>query len=109
MLDSAGHEGLCDGSAGFVYKGHLIKQEDSELGSSHNRQGQRHGQNLWRPREEYDPVGGRGLPGEGPAQTDHALSGALGVPESRVHIGSAPHTLGLGQSSPNSELCSYYT
>lgn len=42
---------------------HLTKQED-RLGSSHNGQGQRHGQRLWRPGEECDSVGGQGTPGE---------------------------------------------
>lgn len=35
LLDSAGHQGLCDGPAAFVcWAGHLTKQEDSELGKA---------------------------------------------------------------------------
>lgn len=47
----------------FVYKGHLTKQEDSELGSSHNGQGQRvHGVRAFGGQGGGGPSSGQGTP-----------------------------------------------
>lgn len=83
-------------------------QEDSELGSTHNGQDRGRGQSPRSPGEVSDPVAGRASPERARLRPTTAQRRALGVPQVRVHIGSALHTLGLGQVPPTSEPpCSY--